>query len=571
MGTFEPSGLGKEIFELRYARTPEESWAEACWRVADHVAAAESEDRLNDVRESFYELLSTNKFMPGGRIWYGSGRTKGQLLNCFVIPTEDSREGWGKSLSDVVIVSGMGGGVGLNCSPIRPRGSKIAGTGGEATGAVSLMRMIDSVGDELKGGGGRRLALMLALDIDHPDIEEFIHEKLDLHRLNNANVSVVIPRWINPDVFVDLVRNGASIPLRFAGRETGQTIDAGELWERIVKNALETGEPGVLNGYLANQENNIWYHKNLISTNPCGEIWLEPYGCCDLGALVLPRFVGEDGRVDWDSMAEGIYHSVRFLDNVLSVNVYPLREIGENCLSVRRIGLGVTGLASYLLERGIPYSDAASECDTLFSFIKETAYRASVALAREKGSFPAYSPEFLESNFVRRLDPSLRAEIEEHGIRNCALLTIAPTGTTSIVSGVTSGIEPVVAAAYERRYWNGGHLESELVISPEFERFGSLVEGAAELRPEHHFRVQAVVQRHIDNAVSKTINLPADFSDGELSRLWLEYLPLIKGSTFYRWGSRENEPIKPVQVAALSMRDGGGMRSIDCPSGVCEL
>lgn len=586
---FTPSGLGATIFQERYARHAKETFDEASRRVADHVSQAEENGKMAVYGDRFYEQIATNRFMPGGRIWYGAGRPKAQLLNCFVLPTADSREGWGKTISDVIVVSGLGGGVGVNASPVRGRGSEIKGTGGKATGAVSLMQMIDRVGDVLVGGGGRRMALMLCLDLTHPDLEEFLNVKLDLDQLTNANVSIVIN--IPDTEFIEKVKKDEPIEFEFGGRPTGASINARVLWNKLVENAWKSGEPGVLNGHLANRMNNIWYHRNLISTNPCGEIWLEKYGCCDLGALVLPRFV-HDGEMDWDALDESIRLGVRFLDNVLSVNYYPLKEIQDNCERVRRIGMGVMGLHTMLLELGERYSSDGGRAfvDRLFSFVKNTAYDASINLAIEKGPFPVYDEKLLQSGFAKTLKRGIRNKIKEHGIRNCALLTIAPTGTTSMVAGVTSGIEPVVAPVYWRNYYSMDEdattpeLKRELVVSPEFQNHPETVEGAADLTPRDHFEMQAIVQKHIDNAVSKTINLPADYPVDELADLWLEYLPSMKGSTFYRWGSRENEPISPVPTAeadeVIKAQKGAVVYEgftdesedmLSCPAGVCEV
>ena len=588
------------IFQERYARTPEETWAQACWRVADHVAKAEENGKYEKYRERFNEELVENRFMPGGRIWYGSGRPKAQLLNCFIVPTSDSREGWGKTISDVIVVSGTGGGVGINCSPVRPRGSDIKGTGGKATGAVSLMQMIDRVGDILVGGGGRRLALMLCLDINHPDLEEFLNVKLDLNQLTNANISVVLN--IDPAEFTEAIRNDGSIHYSFGGRNTGESISARKLWKTLVENAWKSGEPGVLNSYEANAKNNIWYHKPLVSTNPCGEIWLEEYGCCCLGALVLPRFVNA-GEINWDQLDTTIRLAVRFLDDVLTVNYYPLADIKENCEQVRRIGLGVMGLHSMLLELGYKYSSDEGKqfVDQLFSFIKNVAYDASVTLAAEKGPFPAYDTRFLESGFAKTLKRGVRGKIREHGIRNCALLTIAPTGTTGMVAGVSTGIEPLFAPVYYRHYYKptddgSRKLAKELVVTPEFERFGELAEGAYDVSVRDHFEIQTIVQNHIDNATSKTINLPKDYPVGDLAEIWLEYLPKIKGTTFYREGSREFEPLTPVRLADAAKAVKSAIRTnlhpvgqatpnveiirefnpadqaeYDCVDGVCEV
>src|ERR1035437_1931346 len=297
VGTYQPTGLAHDIFRDRYALYEGETWDEASWRLSKHVAAAEPAKIADGVAEEFHDIISKNLFMPGGRIWYGAGRNRSQLLNCFVVPTNDSREGWGKTVSDVIVISGMGGGVGINVSPIRPRGSAILGTGGITTGAVSLMQMINNVGDIIVGGGGRRMALMLDLDFTHPDLMEFLDKKLDRNELNNANISVVLNNSASD--WRKQVKGGKDYDLIFNGQVRGKA-NAKEVWEKIVYNAWHSGEPGVLNSNLANSESNIFYHKPLVSTNPCGEIWLEEYGCCDLGALVLPRFVDSSGNFDFN-------------------------------------------------------------------------------------------------------------------------------------------------------------------------------------------------------------------------------------------------------------------------------
>lgn len=585
---FEPQGLGLTIFNDRYA-FPEESWEEASWRVAAHVASAEQNGKVRTYAERFNSQIVSNKFNPGGRIWYGAGRPKAQLLNCFVVPTSDSREGWGKTTSDVIIISGLMGGVGINLSPVRYRGAPIKGTGGVATGAVSLGQLINGVGNVIVGGGGRRMALMLDLALNHPDVEEFLHVKLDLDELNNANISLVIPDDMPTEKFVEMVKNNEDIELEFNGVPTGKSINAGWLWGKLVENAWASGEPGILNGYLANKMNNIAYHKSLISTNPCGEIWLEAYGCCDLGALVLPRFV-EDGSFDWDALDESVRLAVRFLDNVLTVNHYPLTEIQENCENVRRIGLGVMGLHTMLLEMGMMYSskEAFEFVDRLFNTIKNTAYDASINLAIEKGPFPAFDPRFLDSGFTKTLKRGIRNKIREHGIRNCAILTIAPTGTTSMVSGVSSGIEPIPAPVYHRTYFkptkDGSRVrETELVVEEAFHKYNAgILESAIDVPIRAHFEMQKIVQKHIDNAVSKTINMAQDADKQEFAALWLEYLPYCKGTTIYRFGSREFEPISPVprsewketierENEVLSEMTVDEYMVLDCVGGVCEL
>lgn len=579
--------FGQEVFDRSYAHHEGETWQEASIRVANHVAQAETPDLQSKWGLRFYEEIVTNRLMPGGRIWYGSGRPKAQLLNCFVIPVSDSREGWGDLLKESLIISGTGGGVGINFSPVRPRGSEIKGTGGHATGAVSLMRMDDAIGHELVAGGGRRMAKMFCLDANHPDIREFLNCKLNDGQISNANISVVIN--FDTDEFVRLVRSGGDIELSWNGRKTGESVNARELWNTIVENSWQNGEPGVLNGWLANQGNNIHYYSPLVSTNPCGEIWLEPYGCCCLGALVLSRFVDDSGNMDYDGLERTIRAAVRFLDNVLTVNVYPFDKIRQNCEEVRRIGMGVMGLHTMLLRLGLRYSDpdAFDFVDKLFHFIKNTAYDTSISLAIEKGPFPAFKPEMTDSGFMKTMKPAIRRKVKEYGIRNCALLTVAPTGTTGIVSGVSTGIEPYMAPVYQRRVKTVSEeldtiIESVLVIEPVYEEYGDLVEGAADIPVAAHFEMQKTVQRHVDNAVSKTINLPNDFAIDELSDLWLTYLPFLKGTTFYRWGSRQNEPISPVRLEDVEQvisetpedkirRKTRTEDTVECANGVCEI
>ncbi len=590
---YEPTGFSREIFSSRHAAFPDEPWADACKRVAWHVAAAETgEDRVRYFEE-FRSALLENRLMPGGRIWYGSGRARGQLLNCFVIPTSDSREGWGKTLYDTVVIAGTGGGIGTNYSPIRPRGAPIKGAGGFATGAVSLMLAVNNVGDVMGAGGGRRIALMQCLSLSHPDIVEFLDKKLDLGELNNANVSVVFDQ--DPEAFFDLVRQGAEFPLVFQGKQVG-LIPATELWSRIVCNALRGGEPGILNAHLANRMSNIWYMEPLTTTNPCGEIFMPPYECCCLGHIVLPRFVIERGSprtsevlanehlVDWELLRKTIRTGVRFLDDVLSVNSYPLPEIAAKCSQRRRIGLGVMGLHHMLIELGLRYNsvEGLEFVDRLFKFLKNESYEASIDLSIEKGPFSDFDAErVLKSAFVKGLKPSIRERIRRHGLRNCAVNTIAPTGTISIVAGVSSGIEPIFAMAYERRYRSGDELKMEVVSDPLFKRY--VTEGrrtddfqnSYDLSVRDHLEMQRACQKHVDNAVSKTINLPPGTSEEELSDLLMEFVPELKGVTVYPIGSRENQPLTPLTreeaEEAVFKAIAGADGSDSCRSGVCDI
>ncbi len=630
---YEPKDFAETIFKQRYAISETETYLEACQRVANHVGQAEDSKREKWVNR-FVEVMSQNRFIPGGRIWYGSGRAKGQLLNCFVVPTGDSREGWAKAVSDMLIISGTGGGVGMNFSPIRPRGTPIRGTGGEATGAVSLMEVINQTGEVIKAGGGRRTALMMCLRYDHADILEFMNRKfnkLELNsdtvkeslqdafpnlpfaelenltelfsadnetiyknlikheldmRLKNANVSVLVD-----NEFFEMVKADKNIDFVWRNKEVG-SIPAKEIWDMIVLNSYTSGEPGILNEGLANEMNNIWYHKPLISTNPCGEIWLEEYGCCDLGSINLANHILEDGSdYDWDKLADTSLVGVRFLDNVLDVNTYPTHQIETNCREVRRIGLGIMGLGHSLIKLGLKYnsSEGRRKVEQLFNFLKKKSYEASTYLAVERGSFACFDADkFLQSGFCKTLTKGIRAKIREYGMRNCAVLTIAPTGTTSIVAGTSSGIEPVFAAGYKRRYYadsedsNERILKEEVVIDPLFEQLYqggvdvSAFVSAHEISVEDHLKIQVSVQKHIDNAVSKTINIPNDYDIDKYSDLLLKYAPQLKGTTVYRSGSRGNEPLVPLSAKeAVEYIESNnliiGTAQSDCPSGICEI
>lgn len=566
---FEPKGFGATIFTKRYALNQTETWPEMGRRVGGVVASCEENGKVRLYTDIFSQMIIDGLFMPGGRIVYAAGRPKGQMLNCFVAPVSDSREGWGQLTYDSIVISGTGGGVGVNYSPVRHRGAMIHGHG-TATGSVSLMEIINAAGEVIRAGGDRRTALMMCLNHDHPDIPEFLDKKLDLKKLTNANVSVSFMnedpakflRKVERDEVHDFVWNDRVVT----------SMPAREMWRKILDNAVLCGEPGILNGHLANEMNNLWYCRPLISTNPCGEIWLEAYGCCDLGALVLPNFI-VDGQLDKKLLARTITHAVRFLDNVLDVNTYPLKAIEDNCKNVRRIGLGVMGLHDMLIRLGMKYtSDEGKEfVDRLFSFIKKKAYEASIYLAVEKGQFPALDRhKFVESGFCKEsLSDGMKERIVQNGMRNCAVMTIAPTGTTSMPLGVSASIEPISGAMWYRTYRDGsGDNARELIEHPLYTELKDtaalgLFESAYEIPVEDHIEMQAICQRHVDNAISKTINLPASYTGVDLDPVLKKYISQLKGVTLYRAGSRGEEPIQ-----ALDMDE---VLRLQCPSGKCDL
>lgn len=590
---FEPKGLSLDIFKGRYAFTDEETWEEACMRVSTQMASNESSDKVEKYKNKFNDVLVNNYFVPGGRIWYNSGRPNPQLLNCFVLRDNlDSKYGWGGLASENIVTSMTGGGCGQDFSEVRPNGAEIKGHRGECTGPVSLMKGVNFFARIVRGGGGRRAANMFSLDLDHPDVEEFLDAKLEKGELDMANVSV---RSKNITKFIECVKNDLPWELQWKGKYKKE-ISAKKLWVKIVTNAWKMAEPGVLNMELALAESTIYYIEDLVTTNPCGEIFLTPYGNCCLGHLVLPRFV-KNGEFNWPLIASVTRTGVRFLDNVLDVNSYPLPEMKEKAQKLRRIGLGTTGIADALAMVGVKYGSEEGNklIDKLYRFISKAAYEASVMLAVEKGSFPACKPDLhVKSGFVKRMTPKIKALIEEHGIRNCALLTQAPTGTVSMLSGnCSSGIEPMFAFAYWRNFWEGEERRRELCFHPLFTEF--LKEGkdvshfvaSHQLSVRDHMEVQKTIQKHVDNAVSKTINMPKDYPIEDMSKLWLEYLPYLKGTTFYREGSRnyvddngvEHEPpLVPIEledaVKLYNEQETVNNEIIhvdDCVSGVCEI
>ncbi len=589
---FTPTGDSHKIFKDRYALTLEETWPEACLRVAKQMALAETANKQKTYEDSFNQVLVDNMFVPGGRIWKNAGRNQPNMLNCFVLGNKmDSRNGWGNAAREMIITSMAHGGCGQEFSDVRPKGASIGDSGGTCPGPVSLMTLIDNCAAPVRSGGDRRVALMFGLGLKHTDLEEFLDAKLEKGQLTNANVSITSH---DTEEFIHAIQNDLPWELSWKGKYK-KVVSAKALWNKIVKNAYESAEPGFLNMQLAERESNIWYIENLVVSNPCGEIIMSEYDCCCLGHLVLPRFIDRN-NINWPMLGQVISTSVRFLDNVLTVNSYPLPEMKEKSHKLRRIGLGTTGLADALATLGYRYGseDGNAFVDKLYKFISKAAYEASVLLAAEKGAFPACNPKkHLESAFMKRMPAKIRSQVAEYGIRNCAILTQAPTGTVSILSGnCSSGIEPMFAPAYERRYWDKDVRKTMLVFHPLYEQFmkeGKDVShfvGSRDLSARQHMEVQAIIQKHVDNAVSKTINIREDYPLEEMSDLWLEYLPRLKGTTFYRENTRGyyNKTTGETELpplTALSLEDArkrfaethvvGAEQTVECPSGICEL
>jgi ribonucleoside-diphosphate reductase alpha chain len=427
---------------------------------------------------------------------------------------------------------------------------------------------------------------MFCLKYDHPDLIEFLEAKLDDNELNNANISV----FIDND-FLKLLDEDGEIIFKWQGEERGK-IAAKRIWDKIIQNAWKNGDPGFLNIGLMNEQNTISYVRGgeISSPNPCSEIPLEDYGCCCLGAINLYTHVS-NGEIDWDLLEETVSIGVRFLDNVLDQNNYPLPIIQETSQKHRRIGLGVMGLHDMLLELDLKYSskEARDFVDKVMNCIKKQAYHASIRIAIEKGSFHSFDVnQHTKTGFAKKcLTRNHHRLIREHGIRNCALLCIAPTGTTSIVAGCSSGIEPLFQPIYKRNFNQHKDMhnnkkrngKSEIVVHPLLKKFIEAhrstkhFQGAHDIVPEDHLAMQAICQKHIDNSISKTINLPADYSVEQLSIEVRKYISELKGITVYRDGSRGKSPLTPLPLSEAKkyldqMKEEAAVD--DCPSGTCD-
>lgn len=491
--------------------------------------------------EPFIRMIIEMKFIPAGRTLRNAGRPKGGLINCYALEIDDTIESIAETIGNCIILNAEGGGVGLNASLVRPKKSPIKGKGGDASGPVSWLKIIDVAAGEIETGGQRRAALLALLDIGHPDIERFIDAKVVDGTLPNFNISVGIRQN-----FLDAVKEDEMWPLSFRG-QVHKEVKAKYLWDKILNNMLKYADPGILN--LDNlYSNNSWaIGYPIATTNPCGEICLEHGGSCDLGSFVLPSFV-KQGEFDWKDFEEHIKLAVRFLDNVLDVNKWTLQINRDQAQALRRIGIGTTGLADALFMLGVRYG--SMECieflDKLYSFLRDKAYRASMELAQEKGVFPKCTAALVKSKFIRTLPRSVQRKIKENGLRNVTMLTCPPVGSTSILVGVTSGIEPLFAKAYERKD-KRKKVEKYVHYLAETNCKEDWYVDSYDITPEEHFEIVATVQRYIDSGVSKTINVPASYKGEDLSNLLLDYLGDIKGVTIYRDGSKKNQVLTPCK------------------------
>ncbi|MFZ3040705.1 MAG: adenosylcobalamin-dependent ribonucleoside-diphosphate reductase [Thiobacillus sp.] len=585
--------ISRHVWVTRY-RAPGETDIGAGWRrVAQAIAAAESGERTQWA-ERFYRLLDQFRFLPGGRILAGAGTGhRVTLFNCFVMgEIADDLVSIFEALKEGALTMQQGGGVGYDFSTLRPAGMTAQATGSIASGPVSFMRIWDAMCATMLSTGARRGAMMATLRCDHPDIEIFVDAKRDPAVLRHFNLSVLVS-----DELMAAVADDRDWPLVFPVHEgepaegeviqrrwTGSAapvscrvlrkVKARELWQRILRAAYDTAEPGVLFVDQINRENNLHDREMISATNPCGEIPLPPYGACDLGSLNLTAFVAApfaaDARLDLDALADAARLAVRFLDNVVDVSRYPLPAQADQARRTRRVGLGLTGLADTLVLLGLDYDSEAARtlAARVMQTLRDAAYRASIELAQEKGPFPEFDRDaFLASGFAARLPADIRDAIAAHGTRNSHLLAIAPAGTISLLANnLSSGIEPIFAAEAERRVLgtDGGYQTHRVIdyACQLWRRRGhsgappALVE-ARQVDPLAHLQMQAALQPFVDNAISKTINVAADYPFERFADLYRQAHALgLKGCTVFR--------PNPVTGAILSQPPPDGERVHCC-------
>lgn len=574
-----------ERYLLRDERgRPTESTGEMMDRAAHCVAAAEDEYQPRSAAqwaERFATLMRNLEFLPNSPTLMNAGTDLGLLAGCFVLPVQDSLRSIFTTLGQAAEIQRAGGGTGYAFGHLRPAGDLVSSTGGTASGPVSFLQLYDSAAGVIAMGGRRRGACMAVLDVSHPDIHDFVTAKATSHdELTHFNLSVGVT-----DAFLRAVGRGGTH--RLVNPRTGRTVarvPAAELFDAICEAAHACGDPGLVFLDTINRANPVPALGRIEATNPCGEVPLLPYESCTLGSINLARMV-RNGRVDWDKLADVAAVAVRFLDDVIDVSRYPFAELDKATRATRKIGLGVMGLAELLAGLGIPYDSekAVRLAGQIMRHIQQSAHSASASLAEERGAFPAFGDSRFAHSGPRR---------------NAQVTSVAPTGTISLIADTTAGIEPMFAIAFTRAIV-GRHL---LEVNPCFDRLArdrglyhdELIEEiaqhggvrgysripadvraafpiAAEIAPEWHLRMQAAVQRHVDAAVSKTVNLPATATVDDVRDIYVAaWKAKVKGITIYRYGSREGQVLsysapKPAVAQADTEFSGG------CVGRTCEF
>tara|TARA_B100001123_G_scaffold195312_1_gene222530 strand:- start:914 stop:3100 length:2187 start_codon:yes stop_codon:yes gene_type:complete len=517
-------------------------------RIAKTLASVEKDTEYWTPR--FYEALSEFKFLPAGRIIAGAGTERSvTLFNCFVMgDIPDDMSGIFTAVKEAALTLQQGGGIGYNFSTLRPQGAPVVGVGADASGPLSFMDVWDSMCRTIMSAGSRRGAMMATLRCDHPDIEAFVEAKSDPSRLRMFNLSVLVT-----DKFMEAVSEEKNWDLKFEGT-VFKTVSAANLWNKIMKSTYDFAEPGVIFIDRINQQNNLAYCEEISATNPCGEQPLPPYGACLLGSINLTKLVKQPfehgASIDLKTLGDLTSLAVRMLDNVIDISKFPIDQQRNEAISKRRIGLGITGLADALIMCGVKYGskEAVNLTKTWLSVLRDSAYKCSIDLAKEKGPFPLFNKRrFLESHNVKKLPKELKDGIKGFGIRNALLTSIAPTGTISLLAdNISSGLEPVFAFKYNRKVLqpDGSNITEQVndYAYGLFERLRSKNTSRTEafvdaqmLQPNDHLVMQATVQEYIDSSISKTINCPEDISFETFKEVYKSAYDLgCKGCTTYR-------------------------------------
>ena len=561
-------------------------------RVAETIAKGDlnfgkSQEEVNQLSKRFYDAITHRFFMPNSPTLMNAGRELGQLAACFVLPVEDSLEGIFETIKNTALIHQSGGGTGFSFSRLRPKNSVVKSTMGVSSGPVSFMEVFNAATEAVKQGGTRRGANMGILRVDHPDIIEFINCKSDNDKLNNFNISVAIT-----DKFMDAYLKGEDYDLvNPQNNEVVGRMCAKDVFDLIVDCAWRNGEPGVVFIDKMNADNPTPLIGAIESTNPCGEVPLLPYEACNLGSINLGLMMKEENgsmNVDWDLLEKTVRTAMRFLDNVIEVNKYPLPQISELVSNNRKIGLGVMGWADMLMKAGISYSseEGTKLAGQVMEFIDYISKSESIELAKERGCFNNFKgsiydqPNYLFNKFKGKsagkisddMWAKLDSDIQKYGLRNATTTCIAPTGTISMIAGASGGVEPLFGLVFSRLIMDGTEM---LEVNPIFKDYmlslnlysdslmaqiakdGSLshVEGvpneikrifvtAHDVAPYWHVKMQAAFQLHVDNAVSKTVNFVESATRDDIKEVYiLAYKNNLKGITVYRNNSRQFQPM----------------------------
>lgn len=575
MTSLNTQPISQDVLAEKYLAAGEQTAEDLFRRVSKALADQEKPELRAEWAEKFFQNMQAGA-IGAGRIMAAAGLdTKATLINCFVQPVADATNGFDEhgnpgiytALSQAAETMRRGGGVGYDFSNLRPKGAKVKGTNSFASGPCSFIDVFDASCTTVESAGARRGAQMGVMRIDHPDVLDFITAKRQKGRWNNFNVSVGVT-----SAFMQAVESDAQWELvhiatpsdnqieegahqREDGKWVYRTVAARELWDTIMKSAYDFAEPGILFIDNINTDNNLYYAETIAATNPCGEQPLPPYGCCDLGPIILTKFVRdaftENAHFDFEAFRAAVSIQVRMLDNVLDATVWPLPEQHKESQQKRRIGVGFTGLGDALIMLGLKYNSEAgvAQGEEIARNMRDAAYLASVELAKEKGAFPLFDADkYLQSGFTQRLPEEIRAAIRKHGIRNSHLLSIAPTGTVSLAfaDNASNGIEPPFSWTYQRkkRTADGGnafYTVEDHAYRLYKAKFGADAElpdyfvSALEMTAAEHVAMMRAVQPYIDTAISKTVNIPADYPFEDFKNLYMEsWKAGLKGCATYR-------------------------------------